>query len=199
MSAETSIRYDSIGSNYAAIRREEPRFIRLIEDALGDARTLLNVGAGTGSYEPRGRYVIAVEPSDVMAAQRPPDRVPTIRARAEDLPLRDRSVDAAMSVLSLHHWDKAQERGVRELRRVARGPVVILTCDPEVSGTMWLMVDYLTEVAELDRRTFPSIDRLAEWLGGNVTVETVPIFSSIRKSAIKNPPSLFDTCHLKPE
>ena len=175
MSPMTDIRYDSIGSDYAATRREEPRFMQLIEEALGDARTILNVGAGTGSYEPRDRHVIAVEPSDVMAAQRPADRVPAIRGRAEDLPLRDRSVDAAMSVLSLHHWDEARQRGVRELRRVARGPVVILTCDPEVSGRMWLMADYLTEVAALDRQTFPSLEQLATWLGGEVTITTVPI------------------------
>jgi len=171
----TDARYDSIGTNYAATRREEPRFMQLIDAALGDARTVVNVGAGTGSYEPRGRLVIAVEPSDVMAAQRPADRVPAIRASAGSLPLRDRSVDAAMTILSLHHWDAEQESGVRELRRVARGPVVILTCDPEVSGEMWLMSDYLTEVAELDRRTFPSLAQLATWLGGEVTITTVPI------------------------
>ena len=101
--------------------------------------------------------MIAIEPSDVMAAQRPPHRVPAIRASAGALPLRDASVDAAMAVLTVHHWDAEQERGVRELRRVARGPVVILTFDPQVSGQMWLMADYLPEVAELDRRIFPAV------------------------------------------
>jgi SAM-dependent methyltransferase len=91
------------------------------------------------------------------------------------LPLRDRSVDAAMSVLSLHHWDEHQEQGVRELRRVARGPVVLLTCDPAVSGAMWLMADYLPEIAELDRRIFPTMDRLSSWLGGRTRVEVVPV------------------------
>src|SRR6185503_16738436 len=106
--------------------------------ALGSARTVVNVGAGAGSYEPRDRHVIAIEPSDVMAAQRARELAPAIRAAAGSLPLRDASVDAAMSVLSLHHWDEQREQGVREMRRVARGPVVILTCDPEVSGAMWL-------------------------------------------------------------
>jgi SAM-dependent methyltransferase len=167
-------RYDTIGHGYAVTRREDPRFQRRIGAALGHARTVLNVGAGTGSYEPRDRYVLAIEPSDVMAAQRDPARAPAIRALAESLPLRDSGVDAAMSVLSLHHWQD-REQGVRELRRVASGPVVILTCDPVVSGKMWLMSDYLPEVAELDREIFPSMPELASWLGGTTRVEVVPI------------------------
>jgi SAM-dependent methyltransferase len=134
---------------------------------------VVNVGAGAGSYEPRDRYVIAVEPSDVMAAQRPPELPPAIRATAGTLPLRDDAVDGAMAVLTLHHWDGERERGVRELRRVARGPVVILTYDPEVSGAMWLMANYLTEVGELDRAIFPPPRQLADWLGGDVHIEVV--------------------------
>ncbi|MCA9285666.1 MAG: class I SAM-dependent methyltransferase [Phycisphaerales bacterium] len=168
-------RYDAIGHGYASTRREDPRLARRILDALGDARSVVNVGAGTGSYEPRDRHVIAIEPSDVMAAQRPPDLAPALRADAGALPLRDGSVDAAMSVLSLHHWDEDQRRGVLEMRRVARGPVVILTCDAEVSGRMWLMADYLPELADLDRRTFPSLERLTEWLGGTTRVDVVPV------------------------
>jgi SAM-dependent methyltransferase len=170
-----SERYETIGRSYAATRREDPRIARRIHEALGDARSVVNVGAGTGSYEPEDRYVIAVEPSDVMAEQRPPSRVPAIRASAGELPLRDRSVDAAMAVLTLHHWDDAQERGVRELRRVARDRVVILTYDASVSGRMWLMADYLPEVAALDERIFPSPDALTGWLGGAVEVQTLPI------------------------
>ncbi|MFZ0854656.1 MAG: methyltransferase domain-containing protein, partial [Hyphomicrobiaceae bacterium] len=119
-------RYDDIGGGYACTRQEDPRVRNRILGALGVARTIVNVGAGAGSYEPRDRYVLAVEPSDVMAAQRPRELAPAIRATAYCLPLRDDSVDAAMSVLSVHHWDQGQERGVRELRRVATGPVVIL-------------------------------------------------------------------------
>jgi len=170
-----SERYETIGRSYAATRREDPRIARRIHEALGDARSVVNVGAGTGSYEPEDRYVIAVEPSDVMAEQRPASRVPAIRASAGKLPLRDRSVDAAMAVLTLHHWDDAQERGVRELRRVARDRVVILTYDASVSGRMWLMADYLPEVAALDERIFPSPDALTGWLGGAVEVQTLPI------------------------
>jgi SAM-dependent methyltransferase len=171
----TSARYDTIGHGYARTRREDPRFRARILAALGDARTVVNVGAGAGSYEPEDRYVIPIEPSDVMAAQRPRSLAPALRTKADDLPLRDGSVDAAMSMLSVHHWDDAQERGVRELRRVARGPVVILTYDARVSGAMWLMAEYLPEVAALDRRIFPDPEILAAWLGGEVTIETVPI------------------------
>ena len=175
MSRTSGARYDQIGLGYGRTRREDPRLAALIREALGDAKTVVNVGAGTGAYEPRDRHVIAIEPSDVMAAQRPRELAPAIRATAAGLPLRDACVDAAMAVLTVHHWDEDQERGVRELRRVASGPVVILTYDPDVCSRMWLMADYLPEVAELDRRTFPSIDLLAEWLGGCTRVTTVPV------------------------
>ena len=136
---------------------------------------MVNVGAGAGSYEPSDRHVTAIEPSDVMAAQRPTHLAPAIRARAEELPLRDDAVDAATAILTIHHWDFDRERGVRELRRVSRGPVVILTFDPSVSGEMWLMRDYLPEIAELDRRIFPPPADLATWLGGDTRIEPVPI------------------------
>lgn len=110
-----------------------------------------------------------------MAAQRDRQSVPAIRAGAGALPLRDQSVDAAMAVLTIHHWDGEQERGVREMRRVARQAVVVLTYDAAVSGQMWLMADYLPEVAELDRRIFPSVELLATWLGGSTRVVPVPI------------------------
>lgn len=167
--------YDRLGVTYTATRREDPRLAAAIHAALGDAVTVVNVGAGTGSYEPHDRQVIAVEPSDVMIAQRGPGRAPAIRSGAYPLPFEDRSVDAAMAILTVHHWDEDQERGVKEMRRVARGPVVILTFDPEVSARMWLIEDYLPEVAELDRRTCPPPDTLARWLGGEVDVRPVPI------------------------
>lgn len=170
----TTARYDTIGAGYARTRKEDPRLMARIEAALGDSRTVVNVGAGAGSYEPRGRHVVAIEPSDVMAAQRPRGVAPAIRAWAHDLPLRDDAVDAAMAVLTIHHWDEGRERGVRELRRVARGPVVILTIDAEVGARMWL-AEYLPEVAELDRRIFPRLDDLARWLGGDADVEAIPI------------------------
>jgi SAM-dependent methyltransferase len=171
----TGARYDTIGETYSGTRREDPRLRERIHGALEAARSVVNVGAGAGSYEPRDRHVIAIEPSDVMASQRPPGLAPAIRASAGVLPLRDGAVDAAMAVLSLHHWDAEQEDGVRELRRVASGPVVIVTYDPRVSGRMWLIADYVPEVAELDDRIFPVPERIAEWLGGEVRVERLPV------------------------
>jgi SAM-dependent methyltransferase len=168
-------RYDQIGEGYSLTRREDPHIAAAIRSAVGDARSVVNVGAGTGSYEPDDRYVIAVEPSDVMATQRPSTIPPALRASAGDLPLRDNSVDAAMAVVTIHHWDDELERGIQELRRVARDSVVILTYDPEVSGEMWLMADYLPEVAEMDRRTFPAPELLVGWLGGRTRIEVVPI------------------------
>ncbi len=168
-------RYDTIGHGYSKTRREDPRFRAQIHAALANARTVVNVGAGAGSYEPTDRYVIAIEPSDVMAAQRSPALAPAIRASAGSIPLRDRSADAAMAILSVHHWDEQREKGVRELRRVARGPVVILTYDATISAAMWLIADYLPEVAALDARIFPPPQQLAEWLGGEVRIHEVPI------------------------
>ena len=168
------IRYDRIGVGYGGFRREDPTFASRVRAALGPAKSVVNVGAGTGCYEPVDRHVIAIEPSDVMAAQRPPERPPAIRAFADALPLRDDSVDAAMAFLTLHHWDGAQRAGVQEMCRVARGNVVIVTYDPEVSARMWLIADYLTEVAELDRAIFPPPEEIATWLG-DARIETLPI------------------------
>lgn len=168
-------RYDTIGIGYARMRREDPRLRARIHAALGDARTVINVGAGAGSYEPSDRHVIAIEPSDVMAAQRPRALAPALRGTADDLPLRDGAVDAAMAILTIHHWDDQRERGVRELRRVARGPVVLLTYDAEVAAEMWLVKDYLPELAALDRRIFPPLSQLVAWLGGDVGVQPVPL------------------------
>ena len=168
-------RYDAIGHGYARYRREDPRLRQRIRDSLGDARSVVNVGAGSGSYEPADLHVIAVEPSDVMASQRPRHLAPALRAVASALPLRDASVDAAMSILSLHHWDAERERGVRELRRVARDNVVILTYDARVSARMWLMHEYLPEVATLDLQIFPAPEQVAQWLGGDVQIETLAL------------------------
>ena len=171
----TAARYDTIGDAYSHTRREDPHIRDRIHLALGAARTLVNVGAGAGSYEPLDRHVVAVEPSDTMAMQRPRTLAPALRGSAGALPLRDGAVDAAMTILSLHHWDAEQEQGVRELRRVARGPVVILTYDPRVCREMWLMKDYFPEVAELDSRIFPVPERIVEWLGGKATSSPVLI------------------------
>ncbi len=171
----SSQRYDSIGHGYSKLRREDPRIAASIRLALGGARSVVNVGAGAGSYEPAAPLVLAVEPSQVMVSQRDASRAPAIRALAQALPLRDGSVDAAMSVLSIHHWAPHAKAGVREMRRVARKRVVILTIDAEVSSEMWLMAEYLHEVAELDRRIFPPVDVICDWLGGLAEVLVVPV------------------------
>lgn len=168
-------RYDAIGTTYAQTRREDPRIAARLHAALGDSRTVVNVGAGAGSYEPADRHVIAIEPSAVMIAQRGPDRVPAIVGTAGRLPLLDDAVDAAMAMITIHHWDAEREAGVRELRRVARGPVVIFTFDPRVSREMWLPRDYLPEVAALDDEIMVPPEAIAEWLGGDVAIEAVPI------------------------
>jgi SAM-dependent methyltransferase len=168
-------RYDRIGTTYTRTRRADPALVALIARALGDARTVVEVGAGSGSYEPRDRHVVAIEPSDVMAAQRPPELAPAIRASAGSLPLRDGSVDAALAVLTIHHWDDELDAGLRELRRVARGPVVIVTFDAAVSERMWLVADYLPELAELDNRIFPTTDHIAAVLGGTTAVDVIPV------------------------
>ena len=165
--------YDASRATYTATRRTDPRIAAAIERALGDARTVVNVGAGAGSYESADREVIAVEPSSTMRAQRPAGAAEAIDARAEALPLEDASVDAAMAILALHHWNDPA-KGLRELRRVARGPVVVLTFDPAAADSFWLVRDYLPELAAIDRARFPTIEETVEALGGSVTVERVP-------------------------
>ncbi len=141
---------------------------------------MVNVGAGAGSYEPRSLTVFAVEPSEVMAAQRPADLPPAIIASAEELPLDDASVDAAMAILTIHHWDDAP-RGIAQMRRVSRGPLVILTVDTDIANTMWLMRDYLpVAVRERDAREFPAIASLLDWLGPAARSEVVPVPADCR-------------------
>jgi hypothetical protein len=170
-----SARYDRIGTTYARTRREDPAIAARLAATLGDARTVVNVGAGAGSYEPADRHVIAIEPSAVMIAQRGPDRVPAIQGSAGRLPLLDDAGAGALAITTLHHWDAEREAGVRELRRVARGPVAILTFDQRVSREMWLVADYMPEVAALDEQIFPDPEVVGGWLGGEVTIEPVPV------------------------
>src|ERR1700761_7377906 len=165
--------YDTIGTTYTATRRTEPRIAAQIWAALGGARTVLNVGAGAGSYEPPDREVTAVEPSAVMRAQRPAGAAPCVAAAAESLPFEDQSFDAAMAVSTIHHWQDPIA-GLRELRRVARH-VVVFTHDTTDAGwrlRFWLTRDYLPEVAEfLTGR--PSLTELARAIGART--EPVPI------------------------
>lgn len=153
--------YDSIGIDYARLRKPDPRIAAQIEHALGPARSVLNVGAGAGSYEPPGREVTAMEPSAEMISQRPAGAAPTVQGSADSIPFPDQSFDAVMAVLTIHHWPD-QLRGIRELCRVARDRVVLLTFDPQARP--WL-TDYLPELATLDETAMPSLEILGEWLG----------------------------------
>jgi len=156
-------RYDAIGEGYALRRRPEPRIAAAIEHALGDAATLVNVGAGAGSYEPSDREVRAVEPSETMIRQRRAGAAPCVRATAEALPFPDSAFDAAMAILTIHHWSDWR-RGLGEMRRVARRRIVLLTFDPEASD-FWLWRDYVPALLDLDRRIMPSLADMAEALG----------------------------------
>lgn len=151
-------RYDEIGIGYRTRRKPDPRIAEFILRELGDCRTVLNVGAGTGSYEPMDREVIAIEPSLTMIRQRPEGAAPVVRASAEDLPFPDKSFDATLAILTLHHWPD-QAAGLRELSRVARDRIVILTWDPDSNG-FWLTDDYFPEILQIDHQIFAS---LKEW------------------------------------
>ncbi|MER7498688.1 class I SAM-dependent methyltransferase [Nonomuraea pusilla] len=166
--------YDTIGAHYTATRRTEPRIAARILAALGDARTVLNVGAGTGSYEPPDRQVLAVEPSALMRSQRPADAAPCLIGSAESLPFDDGSFDAAMAVSSVHHWQDPIA-GLREMRRVARR-VVVFTHDTSDAGWLhrfWLTRDYLPEAADLVAGR-PSVNELARAIGARIEPVLVP-------------------------
>lgn len=165
--------YGRIGAGYARRRRTDPRIAARVHAALGGARTVLNVGAGAGSYEPLDRHVLAVEPSAEMRAQRPPQLAPAIDAVAEALPLDDDAVDASMAMVTVHQWPDAVA-GLREMRRVTCGPVLVLSFDPAELGRLWLM-DYAPELQQVEAGRFPSIDTLTAALGPGTEVVPVPI------------------------
>ena len=163
--------YEQHGTTYTRHRRADPRIAARIHAALGDARTVLNVGAGTGSYEPRDRWVLAVEPSATMRAQRPPDAAPAVDARAEALPFDDDTFDAAMACVTIHHWEPP-DAGLAELRRVARGPVVVFTF--ELGALPAWQQEHLREGLVIERPRFPAIADVAAALGGRTRVEHIP-------------------------
>ena len=168
-----TIVYDVIGTGYVETRRADPRIASAINAALGDAASVVNVGAGAGSYEPADLRVVAVEPSREMIGQRPKGRAPVVQAVAERLPFRDGAFDAALAVLTLHHWDD-RGGGLAELARVARR-VVIVTWDPACRGSFWLTTEYLPEIIEFDLPRFPPLAELAGWLGGRSETRVLPI------------------------
>jgi SAM-dependent methyltransferase len=165
--------YAKHGVGYAAKRRTDPRIAARVLQALGDARTIVNVGAGTGSYEPADRHVIAIEPSAAMRAQRGKHLAPAIHGVAEQLPLDDQSVDASMALVTIHQW-RDLDKGLSELRRVTRGPIVVLTFDGEALDRYWL-AHYATEMIAVERGRYPKIQKLCDALGRLTEVQVVPI------------------------
>ncbi len=165
--------YDRIGVTYAQTRRPDPRIDAAIRVALGGARSVVNVGAGSGSYEPP-ETVMAVEPSEVMIAQRPAGLAPAVQATAEAIPLDDGAVDAALAVLTIHHWPDLA-RGFAEMRRVA-GRIVVLTWDPSMARSFWLAREYLPEEAvEWDIVRCPPLETVTRLIGPEAVVAPVPV------------------------
>jgi SAM-dependent methyltransferase len=155
--------YDQIGRGYSNVRQPDPRIAARIDAALGDARTVLNVGAGTGSYEPTDREVTAVEPSAQMIAQRPAGSAPVVQASAEELPFAADSFDAAMGVLTAHHWTDLGA-GLKEMRRVTRQRILIVAFDPGALANLWITRDYFPAMLELKRRSPVTSTELARML-----------------------------------
>ncbi|MEE1820355.1 class I SAM-dependent methyltransferase [Streptomyces sp. SP18ES09] len=168
-----SVDHRAGGSVSVAPRRPDERIARFIARSLGGARSVLNVGAGTGSYEGVGGTVTAVEPSAAMRARRPPGRSVAVDAVAEDLPFADGEFEAAMTLFSVHQWSDVTA-GLREMRRVTRGPVTVLTCDPARVRDFWLDA-YAPDVLDTEARRHPPVAEIAEALGGTISVEAVPI------------------------
>lgn len=165
--------YDRLGRGYSRVRQPDPRIAAQIDAALCEARTVLNVGAGTGSYEPEGRLVTAVEPSAEMIGQRAPGSAPVVQASAEDLPFANRSFDASLAVLTAHHWADLSA-GLAEMLRVSRERIVIVTFDPEALADLWIARDYFPEMLALKRRSGATSSDLGTLLAAT-TVEPIPV------------------------
>jgi SAM-dependent methyltransferase len=165
--------YGVIGSGYTNYRQPDPHIAEFIRAALGDAKTVLNVGAGAGSYEPVDRQVTAIEPSASMRAHRPAHLPAAIDGTAEHLPFADRSFNAAMATFTVHQWSDLKQ-GLAEMRRVTRGPVLVLSCDPDLLERSWLHA-YAPEMIAVEARRYPAMNVIGEALGGNVEVKPVPI------------------------
>jgi len=166
------VAYDRIGADYCSTRRADPRIAAQVYAALATMGSVIDVGAGAGSYEP-AQTVAAVEPSAVMIAQRPPGSAPCVRAVAEALPLRDNCVDATMAMLTVHHWSDLAA-GIDELHRVTRSRIVVLTWDQTVLRDFWLLREYLPEAARINEVLHVPLERLVQLLGG-ARVQTVSV------------------------
>jgi len=171
---DPSFDYDKFGQKYSGQRRTDPRIEKYVHDALGSAKTVLNVGAGAGSYEPKDKYVIAVEPSFSMRRQRnEANKVPAIIGKADHLPFDDDSFDASMAMVTVHHWPDIR-KGLKELRRVTREQVLILTFDPKALDLFW-NVHYFPELIDVEKMRYPAIDLIKEALGGKCEVQQIPV------------------------
>jgi SAM-dependent methyltransferase len=166
--------YDKHGRDYSGHRRTDPRIARYVEAALGSADTILNIGAGAGSYEPDDRYVVAVEPSKVMRSQRrAAQKAPAVIGTADALPFDNQSFDAAMAMVTVHHWPD-MEKGLKEMKRVARDRVIIMTFDPDALDLFW-NAHYFPELIEVEKSRYPKINFITEVLGGSCDVQSIPI------------------------
>jgi SAM-dependent methyltransferase len=171
---DPAFNYDKDGVRYSARRQTEPAIAHYIHAALHNAKTILNVGAGAGSYEPEDRYFISVEPSVSMRAQRLSNhKNPALTGRADNLPFDDKSFDAATAFLTIHHWPDIK-KGLSELRRVARHQIIIMTFDPDALDFFW-NAEYFPEVIEVEKQRYPTIDRLLDMLGGKTAVHDIPV------------------------
>lgn len=177
-----SISYEAIGQGYALGRRPDPRLARAIDDALGDAATVVNVGAGTGNYEPPDRRVVAVEPAAVMVAQRPPSAGPALRGSAEALPVRTGWAEASLALSTVHHWTDLAA-GLAEMARVAPRRVVYFS-EPAAPGGGWLVDDYFPEIVAMGiNRSAPTVERVAAGLGGTIEVRAFPVPSDFAEAS----------------
>jgi SAM-dependent methyltransferase len=166
--------YDRPGQKYSGYRQTDPRIAAYVFKALERAKTILNVGAGTGSYEPNDKYVVAVEPSISMRLQRIENgKVPAINSKAGNLPFDDNSFDASMAMVTVHHWPDI-DKGIKELRRVTKNQILILTFDPNELDNFW-NVNYFPELIEVEKARYPGIDFLKNALGGNCEIISIPV------------------------
>ncbi|WP_040983688.1 class I SAM-dependent methyltransferase [Oceanobacillus jeddahense] len=171
---DPSFNYDRYGQKYSGYRQTDQRIEAYVYEALGSAKTILNVGAGAGSYEPGDRYVAAVEPSRVMRSQRlKSQKVPAINSTADSLPFDDNSFDASMAMVTVHHWPNMR-KGLKELRRVTREKIVIMTFDPDALDNFW-NAHYFPELIEVEKARYPTIDFIIEALDGECEIQPIPV------------------------
>ena len=171
---DPAFNYDKDGIRYSARRQTEPAIAQYINAALNNAKTILNVGAGSGSYEPTDRYVISVEPSVSMRAQRLSNhKHPALIGKADDLPFDEKSFDATTAFLTIHHWPDIK-KGLAELRRVTRLQIIIMTFDPDALDIFW-NAEYFPEVIEVEKQRYPTVERLLDMLGGKTEVQEIPV------------------------